>query len=278
MTDDPAGFPMTNIGGLALSRMIVGTNMFYGASHFSKARDEWLRSHFTRERIYEVIAACAEEGINGLIAGPVPELKSVLDEVERHTGRHVNYIATPAGMNLAELKPGIDLAADLGLEFCWPHQTFTDNRLVVADNCILDAPEALAYIRQRGMIPGWSTHRPETIVVTDRVGYDCEGYIQIFNSIGFMCAVETDWAAQVIREAKQPVVVIKPLGAGRIMPPTGLGFVYSHIKPVDTVAVGLMSPQEAKEDIAIARQCLAAGGQGPQVELQYTRSKESLRS
>ncbi len=277
MTDTPRTFPMTNIGGLDISRMIIGTNMFYAASHISKGRDEWLKRYFTRERIYEVIAAAAEEGINALVAGPAPELKSILEEVEHHTGRHVNYLATPAGMDLEQLRPGIDLAADLGCEFCWPHQTFTDNRLVVSDGCILDAPEALALIRRRGMIPGWSTHRPETVVVTDRAGYDCEGYLQPFNAVGFMCAVETDWVASVIRQAKKPVVVIKPLGSGRMMPITALPYVYGNIKPVDTVAVGFMSPEEVREDIEIARQCLAAGGTAPAVELQYTRSKESLR-
>lgn len=277
MTSTPPRFPMTQIGGLAISRVVIGTNMFCAASHISRGRDEWLRRYFTRERIYEVIAAAAEQGINALVAGPSPELKSILEELERNTGWHVNYIATPAGMDLEQLRPGIDLAADLGCEFCWPHQTFTDNRLVVSDGCILDAPEALALIRQRGMIPGWSTHRPETVVVTDRAGYDCEGYLQIFNAVGFMCAVETDWVASVIRHAKKPVVVIKPLGSGRVMPITGLPFVYSNIKPVDAVAVGFMSPEEAREDIEIARQCIAAGGVAPDVELQYTRSKESLQ-
>jgi hypothetical protein len=72
-------------------------------------------------------------------------------------------------------------------------------------------------------------------------------------------------------------VSIKPLGAGRIMPPTGLGFVYSNIKPIDTVVIGMMSVQEAEEDIRIARQCIEQSCRGPEVELQYTRSKAALK-
>ena len=251
-----APFPTTNIGGIEVSRLVIGTNMFCGASHFSKARDEWLRRHFTRERIYEVIACCAEEGINALLAGPSKELAEIICEVERKVGRHINYIATPAGATLDELKPGIEHAAELGCEFCWPHCVFTDAGLIPAENRIIDAPEALGYIRERGMIPGWSSHRPETIVVSDRAGYDVEGYIQIFNATGFLCAVATDWTRSIIRAARKPVLVIKPLASGRIMPTTGLGFVYSNIKPVDAVAIGMMSVEEAKEDIAIARQCI----------------------
>ena len=69
---------------------------------------------------------------------------------------------------------------------------------------------------------------------------------------------------------------IQPLGAGRIMPPTGFGLVYSNIKPTDTVAIGMLSVEEAAEDIEIARQCIADTCAGPEVELQYTRSKATL--
>ena len=255
---------------------MIGSNTFHGFSHFSGARDEWLRQHFTPERIYEVMAYCAEQGLNATIALQRKDYMDIIHEVERNTGVHINYIATPGGADLDQLKKGVDEAADLGCEFCWPHTGWTDSRLVAAENRIVDAPEILAYIRKRGMIPGWSTHRPETVVVSDRAGYDCEGYVQIFNSIGFLCAVETDWARSVIRGTDKPILSIKPLGAGRIMPPTGLGFVYSNIKPIDTVVIGMMSVQEARDDIEIARQCLA--DLSPDADLQYTRSKETLKA
>jgi len=267
-------FPTTNIGGIEISRLVIGSNMFCGASHFSLARDKWLRRHFTRERILEMVQFCAERGLNAMVAGASEQYMSILRDAEKATGRHVHYIATPAGVTIEELKKGIDLAADLGCELCWPHSTFTDSALNVQKGIIEGAPEVLDYIRERGMVPGWSTHRPETVVVSDRQGYDVEGYIQIFNAVGFLCAVETDWARKVVRGARKPVLCIKPLAAGRLMPPTGLRYVYDNIKPVDAVAVGMMSPEEAEEDIAIARQCIA--GQSPEVELQYTRSKETL--
>jgi len=267
-------FPRTNIGGLDISRLVIGTNPFCGASHFSLARDKFLRRYFTPDRIGELVAHCANQGLNALIAGPSPQYMEILRQVERSTGKHIVYIATPAGVTLDELREGIDQAADLGCELCWPHSTFTDSALNIREDRIEGAPEALAYIRKRGMIPGWSTHRPETVVISDRQGYDVDGYIQIFNATGFLCAVETDWARKIIREAAKPVLCIKPLAAGRLLPPTGLDYVFGNIKSADAVAIGMMSIEEADEDIAIARQCIAR--QSPQVELQYTRSKETL--
>lgn len=267
-------FPLTQIGGIPISRLIIGSNTFHGFSHFSAARDQWLRQYFTPERIYEVLEVCAEAGLNATVAGVRPDYRAVLDELERNTGHHIVYIGTPGGRDLEELKAGIRQAADLGCEMCWPHTSWTDARLVPSENRIVDAPEVLAYIRQCGMIPGWSTHRPETVTISDKAGYDVEGYIQIYNAIGFLCAVETDWTARVIQNTPKPCVCIKPLASGRVMPPTGLNFVYSTIKPIDTVAIGMMSPQEAREDIAIALACLERVT--PEVELQYTRSKADL--
>ena len=90
----------------------------------------------------------------------------------------------------------------------------------------------------------------------------------------FLCSVETDWAGRVISDSPRPVICIKPLVAGRILPPTELTFVYRSIEPVDTVCIGMLSPQEAREDIALARTILE--GLEDRREMQYARSKQAL--
>jgi len=47
--------PEIEIAGVKISRLICGTNPFNGYSHFSKAKDVWLRRYFTVERIVEVL-------------------------------------------------------------------------------------------------------------------------------------------------------------------------------------------------------------------------------
>lgn len=264
---------MTRIGDLEVSRLMCGTNPFFGHSHISRARSEWLRRYFTTDRIVEVMHAMAEEGINATVSMQSQEMRAALDGLER-TGYEMHWIATPGGANLDELKEGIRQAADLGAAVCMPHTSYTDSHLQVAENRIDGAEQICELTRELGMIPGWSTHRPEVITVTDAAGYDMEAYIQPFNSIGFLCAVETDWMERVINGTPKTVIAIKPLAAGRIMPPTGLGFVYQHLDPRHTVCIGCMSPEEAREDIALARAFIT--GESPDVELQKTRSKNTL--
>jgi hypothetical protein len=206
---------------------------------------------------------------------PRPDYAEVLRAVEAETGVHIHWFATPGGRDTAELEEGIALAAELGAEFCLPHMMWTDARLVPARGIIEEAEEVLASIRAKRMVPGWSTHRPETVVVSDKAGYDVEVYIQIYNSAGFLCQVETDWVQRVIRHTPKTVLCIKPLAAGRLLPPTGLGFVYATVKPNDIVALGMLCEEEAEEDVRIARELLEEGT--AQVELQATRSKAGLQ-
>jgi hypothetical protein len=254
--------------------MVCGSNPFFGFSHFSAARDRWLQRYFTVERIVEVLHACSEYGINGVVSGTVPEMHQAIVSLEEQTGHHVNWFCTPCGDTLEQLLEGAKWCADHGAEYCLPHQNYTDNRMNVARRKIEGLEVFCDRVRELGMIPGLSTHRHETVRVADEGGYDIETYIQIYNAIGFLCQVETDWVQRVIQDARKPVLCIKPLASGRVMPPTGLSFVYRTIRPIDTVALGFLSVDEVEEDCKIALNILQ--DLQAEVPLQYTRSKQEL--
>lgn len=265
-------FPMTQIGGYDISRMIIGTNTFFGYSHFSAAKDVWLRRYFTDERIHEMLVACVECGLNATVSMPMERYRRIMDAVEKQAGRHIIWFATPGGATKEELKDNCKLAADLGAEFCMPHTSYTDTHLNAAENIIYTMDEIFEHIRKLGMKTGFSTHLPGTLITGEKGGYDPDCYILPLNSIGFLCLVETDWQSRIIRQCPKPVICIKPLGAGRILPPTALDFVYRFIKPIDTVCVGMTSPEEVRENTAIALECLE--GLKRQEEMTFSRSKQ----
>ncbi len=268
-------FPTTHIEHLELSRLIIGSNWFLGYSHYSAAKDKWIKEYMTVERIAEVMAVFARNGINAVMSSPNPTLAQAIRLVQEETGREIHWICTPGGETVEDLLPGIEQCAELGAKICMPHQHWTDGNLVVNEGRIIGLERVTERIRQLGMIPGLSTHRPQTVVVCDKAGYDVATYIQIYNAIGFLCQVETDWIARVINRTPKPVMVIKPLAAGRINPPTGLSFVFNSIKPNDLVCIGTLSTYEAEEDICLAREILAHGAATEQ-ELTYSRSKADL--
>jgi hypothetical protein len=268
-------FPTTFVEHLEISRLMVGTNWFLGYSHQSAAKSRWIKEYMDLDRIVEVMCVFAREGINSVMGPLTPALQEAIRRVEAETGVHMIWACTPSGEHIDDLLPNIEKAAEMGAEICMPHQHWTDGNLVANEKRLIGLEKATERIRALGMIPGLSTHRPETIRVCDDAGYDVATYIQIYNPIGFLCQVETDWIAKVINGTTKPVMCIKPLAAGRVLPTTGLSFVYHSIKPTDIVCIGTMSTYEAEDDIRIAREILSSQ-RLPERELDYSRSKQGL--
>jgi len=273
-------FPRTTVGGVSLPRLLIGTNWFLGYSHTSAAKDKFIRTYQTRDRIADVLTVFLESGVNAVMGMPVPILRDAIQMAQDRTGREVILILTPH-FNIVpggppESEPGrvFDKCKALGATFCMPHQCVTDALIDRMHHQIRDIDRYSAMIRERGMIPGLSTHMPEAVILADKTGADLETYIQIYNAIGFLMQVEVDWIMRVIRNAKKPVMTIKPLAAGKLLPPVGLAFVWSTLRDQDMVTIGTTTPDEAREVIDLSLDAIQHRVRDH--ELQRTRSKQSL--
>lgn len=275
-----AEFQRTVVGGLSVSRMIVGTNWFLGYSHISAAKDRFIKSYQTRENLADILTVFFESGVDTIMGMPEPILRDAIADAQDRTGRkailvltpHFNFL--PGGPDDTEPARVFDRCSQLGATFCFPHQCVTDCLVDRMHRVIRDYDKYARMIRDRGMIPGLSTHMPESVLIADESGADVETYIQIYNAIGFLMQVEVDWCLRVIRNAAKPVMTIKPMAAGRLAPPVGLAFSWSTLRDQDMVTVGTTTPDEAKELIEISFDFLAR--RLPDNELQRTRSKKSL--
>ncbi len=279
-------FPRTTVGGLSVPRMVIGCNWFLGYSHNTLSKDHYIRDHVAnRKSIADIIEVFLEYGIDAVLAMvDIPALAEGLKDVEDRTGKHIIRISTPAlptgpdtpskGLDLGEVERILDKHKEIGADLLMPHQCTTD---ALVDRCtreIRHMPAICRMIRERGMIPGLSTHMPESIIYSDETGLDVETYISIYNAMGFMMPIEVDWTHRIILEAKKPVLTIKPMAAGQIRPLQGLTFVWNTIRNQDMVSVGTMSPGEARELIELSLSILERRESG--LGLQETRSKSSV--
>ena len=273
-------FPRTTVGGVSLSRLIIGTNWFLGYSHTSLAKDNFIRSYQTRANIADIITVFLRQGIDVVMGMPVPLLCDAIHDAEDRVGRKVTTIFTPhfnvvpGGPAESEPAQVFDRCKALGATFCMPHQCVTDSLLDRMHGKIRDIDKYTKMIRERGMIPGLSSHMPEAITMADATHADVETYIQLYNAAGFLMQVEADWVMRIISNAKKPVMTIKPLAAGRLLPAVGLAFVWNTIRNQDMVTIGTTTPDEAKEVIDLSLDFL--NRRLPDNELQTTRSKKSL--
>lgn len=276
-----ADFPRTSIGGLSVSRLVIGTNWFLGFSHKSVAKNGVINDNATRGMIASILEAFLREGVDTMIGTrPGKKLEDAIKDAEDRAGRGIISIGTPhfdeiRGPGLVdEVKRKADEYARVGCKVLMPHQCTTDALLDRMSRTIRRGDEIMRAIRERGLIPGLSNHAPEAAIYADESGLDVETYLQIYNPIGFLMQVEIEWVHGVIQRAKKPVLTIKPMAAGRVTPLAGLAFAWSTIRDRDMVAVGTMTPDEAKECIDISRSLIER--RSPEVELQKTRSKKSL--
>jgi hypothetical protein len=279
-----AEFPRTAIEGLSVSRLIMGTNWFLGFSHQTRAKDRFIKSIMTSGRIADVMEVFLRAGVDTLMGfREDPVLQDAVACAQDRVGRRVITIATPHLENLADDEQALgdcarvfDRQAELGADVCMPHQCTTDALVDRRARTIHNMDRYCRMIRRRGMIPGLSTHMPETPVYADETALDVATYIQIYNAIGFLMPVEVDWVHGVIQAARRPVIAIKPMAAGRLHPLAGMAFVWSTIRDRDMVAVGTQTPDEARELIELSWSLLLR--RRPEVPLQWTRSKASVAS
>ena len=233
--------------------MLIGTNWFLGFSHTSSSKDAFIMSR-TPSQIADTLVAFLNHGIDAILGfRPDPRIQDAVSEAQDRAGRGMITICTPTldltgGPEADSANARIfDQLAELGVAICMPHQDSTDKLLDKRAGVIRDMDKIAAMIRERGMIPGLSTHVPETIGVADETGLDVATYISIYNGAGFMMPMTIGRTNDLITRAAKPVITIKPFAAGRLDPFVGLAFSWSTLRPQDMITVGTITPDEATE-------------------------------
>ena len=254
-------FPRTTVAGVSLSRMIIGTNWILGWSHTSPAADHQIKRKFAHgDAALPMLTTFLEHGVDTIMGLLQQErvMQEAIKAAEDATGKKLIAIDTPI-LNVddneaarRQARATIRSSREAGATFCFLHHTCAEQLVNKNKHQIQRLGDYTDMIRQEGMIPGLSAHMPELILYSDENGYDVETYIQIYNCMGFLMQIEIETINQIIRNAKKPVMTIKPMAAGRVSPFVGLNFVWNTLRPCDMVTVGCWDPEEAAEDIEIS--------------------------
>lgn len=258
-------FPRTTVGGVSLSRMIIGTNWILGWSHTGAAADSTIKkTNCNKEAVADLLEVFLNHGVD-TVMGPFTTQPLMLDSMklaEDRTGKGLIRVDTPiinVNDNAAGRREAEDVIADCkrqGAVFCLPHHSSVEQLVNKNKQTIDRLPDYLKMVRDNGMVPGLSAHMPELIIYSDANEYDVQTYIQIYNCMGFLMQIEIESIHNTIWKAKKPVMTIKPMAAGRCSPFVGLNFSWATLRPQDMVTVGCMTPQEAAEDIEISMAAL----------------------
>ena len=254
-------FPRTQVEGVSLSRMIIGTNWIGGWSHRSPAADNMIKmKHASPDSIKPMLKTFMSYGVDTIMApfGSLPALTRAISETQDELGKPMIMVDTPI-INVddnpaarGEARKVIENSRKMGAKLCLIHHSSAEQLVNKNLKQIVRLGDYTDMIRQNGLVPGLSAHMPEMIVYSDLNNYDIQTYIQIYNCMGFLMQVEIETVNQIIHDAKKPVMTIKPMAAGRTTPFVGLNFSWATIRDCDMVTVGCFNENEAREDIEIS--------------------------
>ena len=258
-------FPRTEVAGVSLPRMLIGTNWILGYSHTGAAADALIHErNDAAESVRDIVNAYLTYDIDAMM-GLYSNAPHVLDGIhmaEDMTGKKVTLIDTPiidvhdSAESRRNAEAEIAKSAKNGAKFCLIHHSSAEQLVRKVDHKIDRLSDYTDMIRQHGMIPGLSAHMPELIVYSDENEYDVQTYIQLYNCLGFLMQVEVEQVRAIIEKAKKPVMTIKSMAAGRVSPYVGLNFSFHTLRPCDMVTVGAFTPYEVHEDVEIAMAAL----------------------
>lgn len=262
-----SGFPRTEVAGISLPRILIGSNWVLGYSHRSSSHDNMIRQKYSDPKVVcDLITAYLEHGVDAMMAPfvdddfkPVQPLMDGIHMAEQKMGRKVILIDTPI-VDVSDNRASREFTAKKieacrknGADFCLLHHSSVEQLVCKHTGTIDRLADYTSMIRENDMIPGLSAHMPELVVYSDNhPEYDVQTYIQIYNCMGFMMQVEIEGVRRIIENAKHPVMTIKSMAAGRVTPYVGLTFSLASIRPCDMVTLGAHTPFEVHEDLEIA--------------------------
>ena len=245
------------IGNVSFSKVICGTNPFYGHSHFSEARDAEYLGRFDDEAIERTIAQCIDLGVNTVESCGNERIIAILSRLREGRTDPIHFVGSTRIDETSEIKSHQEKLAFLienRADICVVHAQYVDRPR--KGDSIGGLARLVEEIHAAGLLAGVSTHRVETVELCESQGYGIDTYLFPLNLSGFVYpgykGRETvQDRAEIVRGVPKPFILIKALAAGRIPPEEGLQFVAENSKPNDLISVGFGTGEEVTESVQL---------------------------
>jgi hypothetical protein len=269
-----ASLPKVRFGDVEISRLIMGSNQFYGFSHFNGLLDKLMVDWNTPERVCQTLIQCQKNGINAYQSSQHGRTLTDLELFRAQGGKmHLIHVDTSNG-------PVEETVKLSGAGALYHHGEITD-RLFRAGQ-MDQVQEYTKKLRQAGVRVGIGTHKPEVVEYVEERGWDVDFYMlcaynrtrtpeEIRKMLGVLplpaseVYLETDppHAYQVARKTPKTCFLFKVLAAGRLArSPEAIDKAfkdaYDNIKPQDCIVVGMFPrfKDEVKENCDRVRRIL----------------------
>jgi hypothetical protein len=242
-----SAMPMIKLGGFKVSRLILGSNPFWGFWHNNPRKPQ----SYTQEGRKAVMDAAAAQGITAIWAPGYKEWVALWNDYKEKGGKLESWIGQPDGYKEVSLEDQITACAKNGGKAVCVQGANVDTAMEKEDYEQLK--RWLGLIKDYGLPAGLASHKPENILKAEDKGLPAEFY---FLTLGVPDAFDSDARDRTLKTAQQidkPMVVFKVVGAGRFEPKTAFPYVMKAIRRKDGLCVGVDNPGQVVENAELMR-------------------------
>jgi hypothetical protein len=233
------GMPHIRLGSLEISRMILGSNPFWGYSHKNSQLDREMREFHTDERIVAILDEAAACGVTAVASPPEPRWIELWTKYKKEGGKLAHWISQchlDPGKIPGEIERSGGIASAMFIQGHRVEQQFDAGKWDVLTAW-------LEQIRKFNVPAGLASHYPEVHLEAEKRGLPADFYYQCFYNVtksGEWAEGERTQAVKTVQAIeKKPVIAYKILAAGRLAPEAGFEFALKNIRPKDGVCVGI---------------------------------------
>lgn len=235
----PIRVPTIKIGSLAVSRLILGSNPFWGFSHKSPQLDEEMKQYHTDEVIVRVLDEAAACGVTTVTAPPDQRWLDLWAKYRASGGKLPLWISQCHGPP-EHMPEEIDASVKAGAHAVFIQGGRTEEQFGQGKFDTLRA--WVDRIKEAGLPAGAAAHWPEVHPELQKRKFPLDFYYQCFYNVSkgdTYRAAEREKAVEVLRSLEKPVIAYKILGAGRLPANEGFEYALAHIRKTDGLCVGI---------------------------------------
>ena len=240
--------PVSKIGNVEISRIILGGNLIGGWAH---ARDllylsELVQAYHTKEKIYATFQMAEACGINTFLTSP--SIGRQLPAYREQTGGKMQFIADTGGDARTLATDGVKMAIDSGASLLYLHGELTDAYYREGKDFDIFA-KGIQRIRDEGYPAGIGAHRIETCKKCIELGIVPDFWMKTYHHLGYWSAFpgqpehdnvfdrRPDETMEFMASRPEPWIAFKVLAAGALRPEDGFRFAFEG--GADFICVGM---------------------------------------
>lgn len=243
---------LTNFGNQRIPYLSLGTSPFIGAGQFGPRASKWFHLFFHNvDAMAELMAAgCHIAPPGGVHVIAYPTIIAATRKVQK-----THELIVTASLTADDPLESLDRLSSLDATVIFLHGTLVDQAVRNSNSAIL--LPLIEQIRSSGALPGLASHKPIALLEWLSIHKLPEpfGLLLPINQTGWGVDGPVDKLLSLMQNREQPVMAMKPLAAGTLLPDNAFSWLAEH-KEISAITAGAVSIEQIQENLELIKRLM----------------------